>query len=158
MKVVLVLLLLCVPMFAQGSDPTHLVSTKTDNEVPNYEPITPAQRMHWFAFSTAGPVSLLLAGPVSAAWGTMLDRPKEYGPHWGGFADRYGMRLTGVSTGNAIEAGVGALWGEDPRYFPVSQARIRYPDQVRRHINLPRSASRWQLASCLCSIYRQRGK
>jgi len=117
MKVVLVMLLLGLPMFAQGSDAAHLASTKTDNEVPNYAPITPAQRLHWFAYSTAGPVSLLLAGPVSAAWGTMLDRPKEYGPHWGGFADRYGMRLTGVSTGNAIEAGVGALWGEDPRYF-----------------------------------------
>jgi len=28
------------------------------------------------------------------------------------------MRLTGVSTGNAIEATLGAAWGEDPRYFP----------------------------------------
>ncbi len=27
------------------------------------------------------------------------------------------MRLTGISTGNAMEAGFGALWGEDPRYF-----------------------------------------
>jgi hypothetical protein len=27
------------------------------------------------------------------------------------------MRLTGVSTGNAMEGGLGALWGEDPRYF-----------------------------------------
>jgi len=27
------------------------------------------------------------------------------------------MRLTGVSTGKAIEAGLGSLWGEDPRYF-----------------------------------------
>jgi hypothetical protein len=26
------------------------------------------------------------------------------------------MRLTGISTGNAIEASAGALWGEDPRY------------------------------------------
>jgi len=27
------------------------------------------------------------------------------------------MRLTGISTGNAIEATLGAAWGEDPRYF-----------------------------------------
>ena len=27
------------------------------------------------------------------------------------------MRLTGVSTGNLIEAGLGSVWGEDPRYF-----------------------------------------
>jgi len=48
----------------------------------------------------------------------MLNRPREYGPHWEGFGKRYGMRLTGVSTGNAIEATLGAAWGEDPRYFP----------------------------------------
>jgi hypothetical protein len=27
------------------------------------------------------------------------------------------MRLTGISTGNAIEASLGAAWREDPRYF-----------------------------------------
>ncbi len=54
---------------------------------------------------------------MSAAWGTMLNTPHEYGPHWEGFGDRYGMRLTGVVTSNAMEAGIGALWGEDPRYF-----------------------------------------
>jgi hypothetical protein len=27
------------------------------------------------------------------------------------------MRLTGVATSNAIEAGLGAIWGEDPRYY-----------------------------------------
>jgi len=27
------------------------------------------------------------------------------------------MRLTGISTSNAMEAGFGAVWGEDPRYF-----------------------------------------
>src|SRR2546427_11720431 len=33
------------------------------------------------------------------------------------------MRLTGVSTGNAMEVGFGAFWGEDPRYF-------RAPDEA----------------------------
>ncbi len=85
--------------------------------VPDYRSISSGQRLRWFANSTTGPVSLLLAGPLSSAWGTMLDRPREYGPHWGGFADRYGMRITGISTGNAIEAALGSVWGEDPRYF-----------------------------------------
>jgi hypothetical protein len=49
--------------------------------------------------------------------GTAANSPHEYGPHWGGFGDRYGMRLTGISTGNAMEASLGAIWGEDPRYF-----------------------------------------
>jgi hypothetical protein len=31
------------------------------------------------------------------------------------------MRLTGISTGNAMEASVGAVWGEEPRYFRVPE-------------------------------------
>jgi len=81
-----------------------------------YRPITGSQRVNWFVKSTIGRDSLI-GGVISSAWGTMLNSPSEYGPHWDGFAKRYGMRLTGVSTGNAMEAGVGALWGEDPRYF-----------------------------------------
>src|SRR5438874_8934904 len=70
----------------------------------------------WFVKSTVGPSSLFLYGPLSAALGTATNSPEEYGPHWDGFGKRYGMRLTGVSTGNAMEAGLGAIWGEDPRY------------------------------------------
>jgi len=51
------------------------------------------------------------------------------GPHWEGFGKRYGMRLTGVVTGNAMEASLGAIWGEDPRYVRVGDqplgARIK---------------------------------
>jgi len=81
-----------------------------------YHPITPEERVSWFLYSTGGPKSLT-GGLFSAAIGTAYNNPREYGPHWEGFAKRYGMRLTGVSTGNAIQASVGALWGEDPRYF-----------------------------------------
>ena len=62
-------------------------------------------------------MNLLVAGPFSAGLSTAFNRPNEYGPHWEGFGKRYGMRLTGISTGNAMEAGLGAIWGEDPRYF-----------------------------------------
>lgn len=76
-------------------------------------------RLKWFAQSTAGPRSLA-GGLFSAGLGTALDSPSEYGPHWEGFGKRYGMRLTGVSTGNAIEATLGAVLHEDPRYFPAT--------------------------------------
>jgi hypothetical protein len=66
--------------------------------------------------STVGPESLGV-GVLSAGLGTARDKPVEYGTHWDGFGNRYGMRLTGVVTSNAMEAGIGALWGEDPRYF-----------------------------------------
>ncbi len=81
-----------------------------------YHAITTRQRFSWFLDSTVGPETLTV-GLFSAGIGTARDAPVEYGTHWDGFAKRYGMRLTGVSTGNLMEASVGALWGEDPRYF-----------------------------------------
>jgi hypothetical protein len=74
--------------------------------------------MRWFLTNTIGPPHLV-GGLFTSAFGTAVDRPSEYGPGWAGFGDRYGMRLTGISTGNAIEASAGALWAEDPRYFRV---------------------------------------
>jgi hypothetical protein len=56
----------------------------------------------------------------SSGWGTLWNQPREYGTHWQGFADRYGMRLTGLATSNAMEASLGAIWGEDPRYLRAS--------------------------------------
>jgi len=96
----------------------------------NYNPVTGTERFKWFVKSTVGPSSLFLSGPLSAALSTATDSPSEYGPHWAGFGKRYGMRLTGVSTGNAMEASLGAIWGEDPRYFPspnqAFRARVKY--------------------------------
>jgi hypothetical protein len=82
----------------------------------DYQRISARRRLEWFVSSTVGPTSLV-GGVFSAGLGTAIDRPSEYGPHWEGFAKRYGMRLTGVSTGNAIEATLGAAMDEDPRYF-----------------------------------------
>jgi len=79
------------------------------------QPITGGERLKWFASSSLGPASLA-GGLVSAGFGTAFNQPREYGTHWEGFGQRYGMRLTGVLTGNAMEAGLGAIWGEDPRY------------------------------------------
>jgi len=96
-----------------------------------YQPITPRQRVNWAVDNTLGPETLTV-GLFSAGIGTARDAPKEYGPHWGGFGDRYGMRLTGVSTGNVIEAGLGALWGEDPRYGYFRNPSDPFKDRIRR--------------------------
>jgi hypothetical protein len=82
----------------------------------DYRPVTPKQRWTWFVRSTIGPESLG-SGLLTSGLGTAMNSPREYGGSWEGFGKRYGMRLTGVSTGNAIEAGLGEIWGEDPRYF-----------------------------------------
>jgi hypothetical protein len=89
-----------------------------------YRPITGRQRLRWIITDTMWPEHLA-GGVITSGFGTALDRPKEDGPHWGGFAERFGVRLTGVATSNVMEAGVGALWGEDPRYF-------RNPDEPFR--------------------------
>jgi len=88
-----------------------------------YQPITGKERFKWVVVSTIGPQSLA-AGVWSAGWGTAFNSPEEYGPHWDGFAKRYGMRLTGVSTGNTIEASLGKLWNEDPRFFPSREKKF----------------------------------
>jgi hypothetical protein len=80
-----------------------------------YLPITGKQRIAWAASESFGPESLLV-GTLTAGIGTGRDSPEEYGPHWDGFAKRYGMRFTGIAASNTIEAGLGAIWGEDPRY------------------------------------------
>jgi len=80
-----------------------------------YEPLSGKQRVEWVAWQTFGLESLLV-GTWTATLGTAKNKPEEYGPHWDGFGKRYGMRFTGIAASNTIEAGLGALWGEDPRY------------------------------------------
>ncbi len=120
---------LWLPTFAAAQ--TSLVSSQAKQQVPlsferdlngvpdaptEYHGISRGERLNWFVHSTAGGTSLV-GGLFSAGLGTAIDGPSEYGPHWEGFGKRYGMRLTGISTGNAIEATLGASLGEDPRYF-----------------------------------------
>lgn len=99
----------------------------------DYRPITPLGQLDWFTRATVGPKSLV-GGLFSAALGTALNSPHEYGPHWEGFGNRYGMRLTGVSTGNAMEASMGSIWGEDPRYFHTVHAP--FGDRVKNVVDL----------------------
>src|SRR6185295_8203376 len=84
-------------------------------------PVSTSARVKWVVVSTIGPPNLA-GGLVSSGWGTLFNRPPEYGPHWEGFGKRYGMRLTGGATSNVMEAGLGALWGEDPRFHRIGSA------------------------------------
>ena len=94
-----------IPLLLVAVYCTHALA---QNQTP--APIDAEGRMKWFVRSSVGPASLA-GGVISAGWGTMLNSPREYGPHWDGFGKRYGMRLTGVVTGNAMEASLGAVWG-----------------------------------------------
>jgi hypothetical protein len=103
--------------------PSPLTPLKPQALEGPYHLISPRQRLRWFVTSTIGPPHL--AGEVFvSACGTALDRLAEYGPHWGGFADRLAGMAGGVTV-NAIEASAGLVLREDPRYF-------RVPDQPFR--------------------------
>jgi len=96
--------------------PSLLTPLKPETLEAPYQSFTPRQYLRWFTTNTMDPANLV-GGIFQSALGTAPNRPREYGPHWGGFADRYGMGMTRSVTGNAIEAGVGLILRQDPRYF-----------------------------------------
>jgi hypothetical protein len=89
-----------------------------------YVPITSAERIHWIVDGTVGPQSLFIVGPLSAAWQTAWNTPEEWGQGWSGVGKRYAQREADVAISNTIEAGLGALWGEEPRYIPSARKGI----------------------------------
>jgi hypothetical protein len=86
-----------------------------ENNAATYHALTAQQRLEWFGRATVG-AQTMSAGLASSGFSTLMNEPSEYGGAWSGFGQRYGMRLTGIATSNAMEVGLGAIWGEDPRY------------------------------------------
>jgi hypothetical protein len=81
----------------------------------SYSPVTAKQRLRWVLDSTLDPANLL-GHAFSAGISTGTDSPHELGTHWSGFEKRYFNDVTTSVLDHSIEAGVGSLWGEDPRY------------------------------------------
>lgn len=102
-----------------------IASPVTSVGSPGYEPFSARDRLHW-ALSRAISPANLIAGALVAGRATWTNSPEEYGTHWDGFGKRYGTRLAGGATGNLMEAGIGSIWGEDPRYFRTSGKTIKY--------------------------------
>ena len=84
---------------------------------PGYVAITPRERIDWIVIGTVGPKSLGI-GVFVSTWETAWNTPEEWGRSWSGFGKRYIAREVDVALSNSLEAGVGALWGEEPRYIP----------------------------------------
>ena len=106
----------CAPTEAGAASVSSLPDAPDPQTQNNaYEPITAKERLQWLAVKTLG-IDDLAEGVIFSGYGTAVNKPPEDGPHWGGFAERYGVRLTGIATSNTMEAGLGAMWGEDPRY------------------------------------------
>jgi len=120
------------PKSRRRSPPLPFTHLKPQTLEAPYQPLTPRERFRWFTSNTIDP-SNLIGGVFDAGFGTAPNRPKEYGPHWGGFGKRYGIGMTRSATGNAIEAGAGLILREDPRYFrmPDRPFRTRFRNVVR---------------------------
>jgi hypothetical protein len=91
------------------------VAAAAQTDSSTYEPITGGGRFEWAIMNTINLQSFGV-GLVNAGWGTYFDKPKEYGTSFKGFGKRFGIRLAGVGVSNTMESGLGAFWGEDPRY------------------------------------------
>ncbi|MFZ0787659.1 MAG: hypothetical protein WBC67_14000 [Candidatus Acidiferrales bacterium] len=124
----------------QANKPSLMTPLKPVVADEPYRPITGRQRLRWIITDTLWPEHLA-GGVITSGFGTALDRPKEDGPHWGGFGERFGVRLTGVATSNVMEASVGALWAEDPRYFrnPDEPFRARVMSVIKQTFTARRS-------------------
>lgn len=86
--------------------------------------ITSGGRVTWVATSIIGPQSLA-AGIFLAGTETALAFPPEWGRTASGFGRRYASRDGAIAISNGVEASLGALWGEDPRYSQCRCEGIR---------------------------------
>ena len=77
-------------------------------------PIDAHERVHWLVVENLAPGGLLETLAVAGIQ-TASNSPKEYGPHWTGFAKRAGL-ITGNYAVKAPWKPVSAPCGEDPRY------------------------------------------
>lgn len=84
---------------------------------PPLPPLTASGRLLWAVSTSANP-SRLAGTALSSAWSTSRNQPPELGPHWDGFGKRFAARAATGTVGTFLEAGLGSVWGEDPRYRP----------------------------------------
>jgi hypothetical protein len=85
-----------------------------------FEPITASARAEWALKSTFGPIQMLTI-PLESALQTWANSPKEYGPHWDGYGRRMASKFGTAAVSNTMEASIGSLWGEDPRYHRLGE-------------------------------------
>jgi hypothetical protein len=106
---------------------------------PAPAPISGVERINWIVDGMLGPRSLGV-GVLASTWQTSWRIPDEWSRSAFGFRERYLEREADVAISNTIEAGLGALWGEDPRYIraPRGSARSRFAYAVKTVVLAPR--------------------
>lgn len=97
-------MLLVAPVLAMAQDAPR-----------QYQPTTSSDRVSWLMQSTASPGSLSVQ-VLPSMWDTRRDSPAQWEGNWKGFTRRYADAQAVSAISNGVEVGLGALWGEDPRY------------------------------------------
>ena len=85
-------------------------------------PLTVEGKFAHYLKRTYGPGAFLKSG-ATAAIKQAQNQPVEWGRGWDGYRDRLGSSMGHRAVSNTISFGVGALRGEDPRYFPSGHTR-----------------------------------
>ena len=102
------------------------MAAQTQAAIP---PISAQTRFQWLLVENLG-IGSLLDDVAFGAIDTGLNVPKEYKTHWEGFGERTGMIAANYGVKSTMEAGLGSIWGEDPRYLPTvglsMKSRIAY--------------------------------
>ena len=123
MRVSLILLgvLVVLAPAASVSAQTPVTAVAPDSPPP---PMTGKERIDWVV---AGNASLrsLAAGVVIAGWDTAVNTPPEWRRTWDGYGKRYMTREVDLAVANSMEAGLGMLWDEDPRYFRAAHGPLK---------------------------------
>ena len=127
-KVALFLAVMAGSAVGQTTGAATSIQPTAEPTLADYHPITADQRLKWFAKGSFGGPRLA-AALVTSGIDTWRNTPSEWGPGWEGYGKRFGARVGHAAVSHGIEASVGALWGEDPRYFRVPDrpfgARVR---------------------------------
>lgn len=77
-------------------------------------------RARWVWDSTFGPIPVFTT-IVESGIQTGTNTPGEWGPHWEGFGKRIASKFGNTALKNGMEASIGAIWGEDPRYHRLGE-------------------------------------
>src|SRR5262249_33439510 len=101
--------------FAQAQDDSNQNQTNRTKQMA-YVPPTAGDRLKWTVNGTVGGSSIA-TGVFVASWNTAWNLPSEWHRNWSGFGKRLAAREGQITISNAIESGLGAAWGEDPRYL-----------------------------------------
>ena len=114
-----------VPLRAQepSNPPSSNIPVSVSSSDDPAVPLAVEEKFTIYLKRTYGPGALLKSGAM-AGISQARNRPVEWGQGWDAYGDRFASSMGQRAVSNTISFGVGALRGEDPRYFPSGQSGI----------------------------------